>query len=130
MAYIALYMAQALLSTEAAAALVGHELDDAAAVSGARGLRRFVRISLPLMAPSLAVGWALVFVRIVEDLTASAILSGTSNSVVGFRMLEVYSNGSYGAVGALALVVTAVVLVVLVPVFTLGRPEWLRSSGQ
>ena len=129
LAYLALYMAQALLSTSAAVAQVGHELDDAAAVAGAHGGRRFVRVSMPLMAPGLAVGWALVFVRIVEDLTASTILAGSSNSVVGFRMLEQFTNGSYGTVGALALVVTAVILVALIPVFALGRPAWLRNEG-
>jgi iron(III) transport system permease protein len=121
LAYLALYIPQALVSTEIAVSQVGTELDEAAAVCGARSWRRLLRVGLPLMKSGLAVAWALVFVRMVEDLTVSSLLAGSSNSVVGFRMLEVYQNGTYAEVAALAMVISAVVLVVLVPVFVIAR---------
>ena len=42
------------------------------------------------MLPGLAAGWSLLFVRMAGDLTASAMLAGTSNPVAGFRILEIY----------------------------------------
>ena len=58
----------------------------------------------PLYLAGLAAGWSLLFVRMIGDLTASAILAGTSNPVVGFRILEVFEGASYASLAALSTV--------------------------
>jgi iron(III) transport system permease protein len=109
---------QASVAADAASSQIGRELDEASHVSGAGTGRTLWRVSLPLMLPGLAAGWALLFVRMVGDLTASAMLAGNANPVVGFRILDIFQNGSYALLAALATVLTAIssaiVLVVLV----------------
>lgn len=116
--YLALYLPQASVAADAAVSGVGKELTEASAISGASTMRTFRRIYLPLIMPGLAAGWALLFIRMVGDLTASAILAGTGNTVVGFRILEVYNSGSYALLASLAttlvVITTGVLLVVLV----------------
>jgi iron(III) transport system permease protein len=65
------------------------------------------------------------------DLTASAILSGTRNPVVGFRILDAYQNGSYAEVASLAtvlVVVTGVVISVLTT-WARRRSRWGTPLG-
>ncbi len=124
--YLALYLPQGSVAADTAAGQVGEELAEASQVSGARRGRTFFRIQLPLMVPGLVAGWALLFARMTGDLTASAILSGTRNPVVGFRILDVYQNGSYAEVASLSTVlvlVTGVVIGVLMA-WSRRRSRW------
>lgn len=112
--YIAIYLPQASIASDAAVAVVGKELGEASQISGAGQWKTFLRVYAPLMIPGLVGGWALLFIRIVGDLTASAILSGTNNVVLGFRILEVFNGGSYALLAALSsalVLVTGAVLV-------------------
>ncbi|MEV0106469.1 ABC transporter permease subunit [Nocardia sp. NPDC050799] len=115
--YLAIYLPQASIASDAAVAVVGRELAEASKISGGRDWKTLLRIYAPLMLPGLVAGWALLFIRIVGDLTASAILSGTNNVVVGFRILEVFNGGSYATLAALSatlvLVTGAVLLLVI-----------------
>jgi iron(III) transport system permease protein len=129
--YIALYLPQGSVAADTAAGQVGAELSEASQVSGARRGRTFWRIQLPLMVPGLVAGWALLFARMTGDLTASAILSGTRNPVVGFRILDVYQNGSYAEVASLStvlVVVTGVVIAVLMG-WSRRRSRWGTTVG-
>lgn len=119
--YLALYLPQASIAADAAVTGVGKELPEASAVAGASPLRTFGRVLLPLMIPGLVAGWALLFIRMVGDLTASAILAGTSNPVVGFRILEVFNGGSYALLAALSTVLVLVTGTVLVLVLWYTR---------
>lgn len=111
--YVALYLPQASIAADAAVSTIGRELDEASNISGAGGWKTLFRIYMPLMLPGLVGGWALLFVRMVGDLSASAILAGTTNNVIGFRILEVFNGGSYAtlaALGTILVVVSAVVV--------------------
>jgi iron(III) transport system permease protein len=129
--YIALYLPQGSVAADTAAGQVGSELSEASQVSGARKGRTFWKVQLPLMIPGLVAGWALLFARMTGDLTASAILSGTRNPVVGFRILDVYQNGSYAEVASLSTVLVVVTGVVIA--VTMGwarrRSKWGTSVG-
>lgn len=114
-------MPQASIAADAAVAGIGKELPEASAVSGASPLRTFVRVQLPLMVPGLVAGWAMLFIRMVGDLTASAILAGTGNPVVGFRILEVFNGGSYALLAALSTVLVVITGVVLTAVLAYSR---------
>lgn len=129
--YLALYMPQASVAADAAVSQVGRELPEASAISGAGAGRTFRKVHLPLMTPGLVAGWTLLFIRMAGDLTASAILSGTNNPVVGFRILETFQGGSYALLAALStvlVVITATVLVIVL-VYTRRRARWGIESG-
>ncbi|MFG1943924.1 ABC transporter permease [Nonomuraea sp. NPDC048826] len=121
LAYVSLHMPQATTASDAAVGQVGPELTDASRMSGAGQARTFRRITLPLMTPGLLAGWALLFVTIAGDIGASAILAGTGNEVVGFRILEVFANGDYAMLGAISIILTLATSLVVLPVTWYAR---------
>jgi len=125
--YLALYLPQASVAADAAVSGVGTELPEASSISGAGGFRTFRKIYLPLMTPGLVAGWALLFIRMVGDLTASAVLAGTNNPVVGFRVLEVYTSGSYALLASLSTVLVLITATVLVMVMAYTRSSTRRG---
>lgn len=127
LAYLVLYMPQASIAADAAAAQVGIGLTEAAHVSGAGGGRTFLRINLPLMLPGLVAGWALLFVWMLGELNASAILAGSNNRVVGFQLLDTFVHGSYARLASLAIVLTAVNMIAVLLVMIVGKR--LRSGS-
>ncbi|MFC9768422.1 ABC transporter permease [Rhodococcus jostii] len=126
--YLAIYLPQASIASDAAVAVVGRELAEASRVSGGRDWSTFLRIYAPLMLPGLVGGWALLFIRIVGDLTASAILSGTNNVVLGFRILEVFNGGSYATLAALSAVLVLVTGTVLLLVIWTSKRFGVAKS--
>jgi iron(III) transport system permease protein len=129
MAYVCLHMPQATTASDAALQQVSPELMEASRISGAGGGKTFRRVTLPLMAPGLLAGWALLFVTIAGDISASAILSGTDNEVVGFRILEVFANGDYAMLAAISIMLVLATAVVLVPVTWYARRRTRGSAA-
>lgn len=129
-AYLALYLPQASVASDTAVAQVAPELDEASRISGAGELRTIGRIYLPLMLPGLIAGWSLLFVRMIGDLSASAILAGTRNNVVGFRILEIYGNGSFAALASVATLLTFISAIVVIVVLAVSRrtARWTRTQ--
>ncbi|MCS5498259.1 iron ABC transporter permease [Cnuibacter physcomitrellae] len=122
-AYVILYITQASVSAESASLQIGSDLTNASRVAG-RGPGSTLRlISLPLMAPGLAAGWVFVFVLVMGDITASVILAGTNNPVVGFTMLSLFQNGTYSTLSAFAAIITLVSMVVV-----LSALAWVARS--
>jgi iron(III) transport system permease protein len=128
LAYLAIAMPEASVTAESAVGQVGKDLDEASRVSGAGEARTFLRVYIPLMLPGLAAGWALVFVRTVGDLEASAILAGTGNPVVGFQILGLITSADYAGLAALALLLTALSATVVTIVLMVVRKISVRSS--
>lgn len=131
-AYIALYYPQGAVAADGAATQVGSELAEASAVSGAGQSTTFRRIFLPLMIPGLIAGWSLLFVRMVGDLSASAILAGSGNPVVGRQILEVFQNGTFSLMAALAMTLTFISATVVIVLTALSRraARWSTRGNQ
>ena len=131
LAYIALYAPQASVTADTAVGQIGKELPEASRVSGAGDTKTVMRIFIPLMIPGLIAGWALLFVRMLGDLTASSMLAGTRNNVVGFRILEIYQNGSYAQLAALSFALTLISAFIVVTVLFISRrlARWTRQPS-
>lgn len=119
--YLLVHMPQASISAGAAMEQIGTPLLEASYTSGAREGRTFTRVVAPLMRPGFLSGWVLVFVLSAGDLTASVMLAGADTPVVGFVMLDLTDNGTYGSLTALAVVITLIMSTVSVFVLLLGR---------
>lgn len=109
------------LTTDPVAAQVGKELVEASHISGASGLRTFIKVYFPLMLPGTVVAWALLFVHVVGDLDTSAIVAGPDNPTIGSQMLRLGDNGSYPTVAALAILVVLISTTTVMTVFVLTR---------
>ena len=121
LAFIATHMPNGSIAADSAASQVGGELLEASDVSGATYWRTFRKVSLPIMLPGLVAGWALLFVRYAGDIQAAALLGGTRNQVVGFKILELQENGTWATLTALAMILTVITAFVVVLVLVLTR---------
>lgn len=125
LAYLVLYLPQATLSAQSAFAMVGPELTEASLVSGVGPAGTLRRISVPLMTRGLVAGWVFLFVLVVGDITASAILASTRSPVVGFVILGLFQNGTYPTLAALGAVITVVSSAIVLTALALRR----RGAG-
>jgi iron(III) transport system permease protein len=123
--YLVINLPQAMAAAAAARSAIGPELIEAAQIFKATPYGSFRRILLPLMLPGLAGGWIILFVQMSGELTASALLSGTTNPVIGQTILDFWNNGSFPQIAALAMTMTAINAVV---VFAALRFSRLRIS--
>ncbi|MEP7740017.1 iron ABC transporter permease [Nocardioides sp. 31GB23] len=121
LAYLILFIPQATVAADAAAAQVGRELSEASRISGAGGGATFLKINFPLMIPGLVAGWGLLFVWMVGELEASSMLASTTTPVVGFRILDVFVNGDFALLAALSIALTVINVTVLTIVGLLSK---------
>jgi iron(III) transport system permease protein len=121
LSYFLLFMSQGTLTTDPVAAQVGSQLREASQISGAHSWRTFRKIYFPLLLPGIAVGWALLFVRIIGDLEVSALVAGPSNPTIGQQTLVLSSQGNYASLAALTTVLFIITTIVVVTVLALAR---------
>ncbi|MEW5422176.1 ABC transporter permease [Amorphus sp. 3PC139-8] len=121
LAYLTIFMPQAMRSAAVAVDQVGRELVEASQIFKASPGRSFRKILLPLMLPGLAAGWVILFVQMSGELTASALLAKSTNPVVGQVLLDLWQNGSFPEIAAVALIMTLINSAVVSVVFGLLR---------
>ena len=121
LANVLLVVPQAVRSARSALAQVGSDMIEAAQMAGASPFTVFRRVVGPLMLPGLMAGWVMLFVQISGELTASALLSGTANPVVGLVLLDLWENGSFPQLSAIALIMTVLDSVVVLAVMKAFR---------
>jgi iron(III) transport system permease protein len=123
--YLVINLPQAMSAAGAARNAIGSELIEASQIFKASQFESFRRVLLPLMLPGLAGGWIILFVQMSGELTASALLGGTTNPVIGQTILDFWNNGSFPQIAALAMAMTVINAVV---VFAALRFSRLRTS--
>ncbi len=96
-AYVILYVPRALISQRAALAQAPPLLDDVAASLGAGPLTRLRRVTLPLMAPGVGAGAALVFLAVVTELTSTLLLAPTGTRTLATAFWSQTGDLNYGA---------------------------------
>lgn len=125
--YLVLFLPQATVAADAAAAQVDPQLSEASRIAGAGGGRTFLRVSLPLMTPGLLAGWGLLFVWMVGELNASVMLAGTRTPVVGYFILQIFQDGGFGILASLSLTLTFVNVLVLAAVGLVSRRRGMAA---
>jgi iron(III) transport system permease protein len=110
-AYLAMFLAQALGPVQAALRRVPISLEEASRALGRSALGTLRRITLPLMIPGLAAGAGLVFLTTMKELPATLLLRPTGFETLAVRVWSATSEGFYtrGALAALVLLVVAAI---------------------
>lgn len=111
LAGIAASLPFAFQTARAAFGQVSTELDEAAVLTGARGPRRFARITLPLVSRGLANGGVLVFVTMVRDLSVVVLLVTPAMPLLSMQTFRYASEGFTQHANAITLVIAAVAVV-------------------
>ncbi|HYB70695.1 MAG TPA: ABC transporter permease [Candidatus Bathyarchaeia archaeon] len=93
-------------------------LDDAAATLGARPLRTFFKVTLPLVTPSVIAGGVFAFAISFSNIMISAFLSGPSTTTLPLRM---YNYIEFANDPTIAAISTVVVLATFLAVWLLHK---------
>lgn len=103
-AYIVRYLPYGLRYTYAGVLQIHKELEEAAAVSGARPLTMLRRIMAPLLSPALLAGWLFIFLIATKELAMATLLSGPGSQVIAVGMYDLWVNGQSGELAAFGLI--------------------------
>ncbi len=122
LAYVLHFGAQATRAAQVAVDAVPRRFGEVAATLGAGRARRFASVEMPLMAPGLLTGAALVMLSTMKELPATLLLAP-----IGFDTLatEIWGAGERGALaqGALASLVLVALSAVLTWLVVIRRIE-------
>lgn len=99
---------------------LGETYAEASATSGAGPWVTNTRIILPLMRPAVLSAVALMFILLTHEFAASLLVRAPTTQVMGTRLFDLWTNGSYPVVAAMALLMTAVTGVGVVLAMVVG----------
>jgi iron(III) transport system permease protein len=117
-AYAILFLPRAVVNVRSALAQAPPVLDDVAHSLGTSRLETFRRVVLPLIAPGLGAGAALVFIAVVTELTATLLLAPIGTTTLATQF---WSNSDSAAYGAAAPYATLMVLLSAPATYLLTR---------
>jgi iron(III) transport system permease protein len=126
LAYVIMFIPRAMVSQRAAIAQAPAILDDMSHSLGAGALARLRRVTLPLIAPGMATGAALVFLAVVTELTATLLLSPIGTQTLATQFWSKSSSIAYGAAAPYA----ALMILISAPAtFLLMRGTWRAGTS-
>jgi iron(III) transport system permease protein len=103
-AYAILFLPRAIVTVRAAVEQSPRIYDDVAASLGSSAPDRLRRITLPLLAPGIGAGAALVFLAVVTELTATLLLAPTGTTTLATAFWSASAALEYGAAAPYAVV--------------------------
>ncbi|MFN8635685.1 MAG: iron ABC transporter permease [Chloroflexota bacterium] len=109
-AYAILFFPLALVSIRAALSQVPPVLDDVGRSLGSSPLTVFRRVTVPLIAPGIGAGAALVFISIVTELTATLLLAPIGTETLVTRFWGYSESIAYGAAAPYAALMVALAM--------------------
>ena len=121
LAFVVMYIPPGSIAATSAVTQIGRDLREASYINGASEGRTVRKIVIPLAMPGFIAGWAIVFVHMMGDLSAAALLAGIKNPVVGFAILSIWEAGTFGVLAAFSMLLCIVNIVVIAAMFCVGR---------
>ncbi|HEY0950652.1 ABC transporter permease, partial [Nocardioides sp.] len=108
--YVILFLPRAVVSLRPTMELAPPVLEEVARSLGCSRAAAGVRVTLPLVAPGLAAGFALVSLAVSTELTATLLLAPTGTATLSTEFWSKASSVAYGAAApyALALILLSV----------------------
>jgi iron(III) transport system permease protein len=125
-AYVLLFMPRVLVNLRAGLAQAPRELDEAAMALGKPPLAAFLRVTLRLSAPAAAGGAALVFLGVVNELTATLLLSPNGTKTLATEFWALSSEIDYSGAAPYALLMILLSTPMTYLLFTQSK----KAAGQ
>ncbi len=123
LAYVVRFHALALFSVEARMARIDPSLDEAARSLGADRSRLLSDVHLPLLWPGIATAALLVFVEVMKELPATALLRPLGGDTLAIAVWEATKDSRFDTAALPALLIVAVGLVPVVLAIRLSHGE-------
>jgi iron(III) transport system permease protein len=129
LAYVGRYIPLGVRAANTSLRQIDPSLEESARVLGASWGRTLREITLPLMRPGLFAGWLLVFVPVIQELSASILLFSSSSITLAVAVYNLYETGYTEPVAALAMVNMAIISLALLVANRLARGRAARPAG-
>jgi putrescine transport system permease protein len=127
-AHITLTMAYVSVIVQSRLSGLDESLEEAALDLGARPLKVFVLITLPIIAPAIASGWLLAFTLSLDDLVITTFAAGPSTNTLPMMIFSKVRLGVTPEINALAtLMITSVAVVIVIAGVLMSRQEKARQ---
>ena len=109
LAYVGRYIPLGVRAANSALRQVDPSLEESAQILGASWLVTLREVTLPLIRGGLFAGWLIVFVPVIQELSASILLFSSSSITLAVAIYNLYETGSIEPVAALAMINMAIV---------------------
>jgi iron(III) transport system permease protein len=122
LAYVVRFHALALFAIQARMGRIAPALDEAARSLGADRTRLLSEVHLPLLWPGIATAGLLVFVEVMKELPATALLRPLGGDTLAIAVWEATKDSRFDTAALPALLIVAVGLIPVVLAIRLSRP--------
>ena len=117
-AYMIKYMMMGMRTVVSAMSQIHVSLEESSQISGASWLRTMFRVTGPLIFPSIAAGWFLIFIPSFYELSMTTLLYSSTTKTIGFQLYEYWTFTSQPMSCAMAF---GILLIVVFLNFILNR---------
>ncbi|WP_373017363.1 ABC transporter permease subunit [Thiomicrorhabdus sp.] len=129
LAHMTFSMAYVTVVVRSRIAHLDRSLEEAAMDLGARPVKVFLTITLPIIAPALMAGWLLAFTLSLDDLVVASFVSGPGSTTLPMVVYSSVRLGVSPQINALAtLIVLLVSLAVAIAGYVMYRQEKIRRT--
>jgi iron(III) transport system permease protein len=120
LAYVGRYLPLGVRAANASLRQVDPSLEESAQILGASWTTTLREVTLPLIRPGLFAGWLLVFVPVIQELSASILLFSSSSITLAVAVYNLYETGYIEPVAALAMVNMAIIGIAIWLAYRIG----------
>ena len=117
-AYLIKYLMMGMRTVVSAMSQIHVSLEECSQISGASWLRTMLRITGPLIFPSIAAGWFLIFIPSFYELSMTTLLYSSTTKTIGLQLYEYWTLTSQPMSCAMAF---GILLIVVLLNFILNR---------
>ena len=117
-AYLIKYLMMGMRTVVSAMSQIHISLEECSQIAGAGWLGTMRRITVPLIFPSIAAGWFLIFIPSFYELSMTTLLYSTNTKTIGFQLYEYWTMTSQPMSCAMAF---GILLFVVLLNFILNR---------
>lgn len=103
-------------------------LEEAASIIGIAPLKRFLKISLPLLIPSLFTAFVLLFILCLGELGATMMVYPPGTELMPVKIFTISANAPQALTSSMTLINLAVTVVMIILFFLVGK--WLFKKNQ
>ena len=117
-AYLIKYLMMGMRTVSSAMSQIHVSLEESSQISGASWLKTMLRITGPLIFPSIAAGWFLIFIPSFYELSMTTLLYSPDTKTIGFQLYQYWTYTSQPQACAMA---SGILLMIVLLNFILHR---------
>jgi len=111
-AYLIKYLMMGMRTVVSAMSQIHVSLEECSQISGASWAKTMFKITGPLIFPSIAAGWFLIFIPSFYELSMTALLYSNNTKTIGFQLYEYWTYTSQQQASAMAFGILLIVVAI------------------